>query len=243
MEEIAPDLFTFRGLPVGRVYLIRDEDGLTIIDGSIPPAARSLQRQLEGAGFQLRDIRRILLTHAHPDHVGAIPFLLANSDAELICSELEAPVARGEMPIPSPSRAELRGLAKLARPPQTTLPNMKVSRTVADGAWLPEILGGMQVVSTPGHAPGHLSFWQPERKILFAGDSLFNFRHMSLPWSFLTVDMATAQQSVRKLAQLDPDMICFGHGRPLKEGATGRLRALASSLPEVPASGKRVTPI
>lgn len=231
MQQIAANLFTFTGLIVGRVYLSADKDGLTLIDASIPAAAGKIVKQLGAAGHKVASIKRIVLTHAHPDHVGAIPALQKQSDAQIICSELEAPVINGKLSIPSARRADLKGLAKLCVPPPTTLKDMTADRLVVDGEILTEVMDGLHAIHTPGHAPGHLSYWQPERKILFTGDTIFRMRSaMTTPWSFLTVDMSECIRSIKKLAELEPEIICFGHGEPITENATARLQAFARSL-------------
>jgi glyoxylase-like metal-dependent hydrolase (beta-lactamase superfamily II) len=97
------------------------------------------------------------------------------------------------------------------------------------GETLP-VLGGLHVIHTPGHSPGHLSFWQPEKRLLFCGDVLFNAPKFSLPPAFLTVDMDEDKRSVRKLAELGPEVICFGHGQPMTQNAAQRLRDFAAAL-------------
>jgi glyoxylase-like metal-dependent hydrolase (beta-lactamase superfamily II) len=114
------------------------------------------------------------------------------------------------------------------RPPETFIPKpATVNRVLKDGEILPEILGGLQVVATPGHAPGHLAFWHPERKILFCGDVLFNWPNLRLPFAPLTVDMTENKRSIAKIAALEPEIVCFGHGRPLVKNAAARLQAMA----------------
>src|SRR6185436_17575894 len=98
----------------------------------------------------------ILLTHAHGDHVGAIPTLRAQSGAPIITSEIEKPYAEGTLPIARPDS----GL----KVPAQTNKGITVDRTVSDGDMILEALGGLQIIATPGHSPGHISFWQPERK-------------------------------------------------------------------------------
>ena len=223
MIKIGPGVFTFTGLIAGRVYAIRDSDGVTLIDAGIPIAAARIMKQLTQSGFQVSDIKRILITHAHPDHVGSIPALKKVSGAEVIISKLEAPVLAGEIPIP---RTERR-----LRPPKTFLKNMKADRTLQDGDVLPEVMNGLQAIATPGHAPGHTAFWQPDQRLLFCGDTIFNIpRKMRLPPAFLTVDMAEDIRSIKKLAALEPTVICFGHGKPITHNAAQQLQAFANTL-------------
>ncbi|MBZ0319874.1 MAG: MBL fold metallo-hydrolase [Anaerolineae bacterium] len=217
MQPISENVYTFTGLPAGRVYCLVDSDGLTLIDASVPPAGKRILKQIMAKGYQPKDVKRILITHAHPDHVGALSYLRDVTGAAIWASAAEKPVIQGEMPIP-------RRKAGI-RPPNTTLKPVPVDRELSDGETLPEILGGLQVIATPGHAPGHISFRHPEKRILFTGDVIFNIpRRMRLPYAFLTVDMDENRRSVTKIAALEPKIMCFGHGRPITENATEQLR-------------------
>jgi glyoxylase-like metal-dependent hydrolase (beta-lactamase superfamily II) len=89
-------------------------------------------------------------------------------------------------------------------------------------------MDGLQAIFTPGHAPGHLAFWQPEKKVLFCGDTIFRIPfNMRLPFAMLTVDMAEDIRSIGRLTTLNPDIICFGHSQPLMENTADLLRQFA----------------
>jgi glyoxylase-like metal-dependent hydrolase (beta-lactamase superfamily II) len=101
---------------------------------------------------------------------------------------------------------------------------------VADQEMMPEVLGGLQVIMAPGHAPGHTAYWQPERRILFCGDAIFNAPNLRLPFAMLTVDMAENIRSVGKLAGLEPEVVCFGHGQPMTNNTAVRIRGFAQKV-------------
>lgn len=226
MRAIVPGLFMFTGLPVGRVYLVVDGDELTLIDTSIAAAGKRILAQLQTAGYALNQVRHILVTHAHPDHVGSLPALRQATGAQVLASARERPVIEGIEPIATPPREDLRGLARLVRPAPMRLPATPVDRVIGEGDLLP-VFGGLQVLATPGHAPGHLAFWQPERRVLFCGDTIFRLPNLRLPFSFFTADMAANRRSIARLATLAPDVICFGHGSPLLRNSAARLRDFA----------------
>jgi glyoxylase-like metal-dependent hydrolase (beta-lactamase superfamily II) len=234
MKHILPELHTFTGLQVGRVYLIEDRDGLTIIDAGIASAADRIVAQLRGAGRKPEDVKRILITHAHPDHVGGLPRLQQLTGARVYASEAEKPVVQGEIPIPRAPEHALHGIARRMRPPETRVVPTPVDQVIGEGDVLEEVMGGLHVVSTPGHAVGHLAFWQPERRILFCGDVIMRLPTLRLPVAAFTVDMDENRRSVARLQALDPAVICFGHGAPLMQRTALRLRMFASKVTERP---------
>jgi glyoxylase-like metal-dependent hydrolase (beta-lactamase superfamily II) len=237
MRKILPNLYTFTGLGVGRVYLVEDADGLTLIDTSISSAPAKILRQLEDElGRGPEDIKRILITHAHPDHVGGLPELVRLTGAQVYVSEGERAVAAGEAPMPRPAPEQRTGIMRVIDPPEMKFPPVQVDRVVRDGDVLPEVMGGLHVIATPGHAPGHVAYWHPEQRVLFAGDVIMSFwpARLRLPVAMFTYDMDENIRSIGRLAELDTRVLCLGHGIPLARNAAETIRAFAR---EVGASG------
>ena len=178
---------------------------------------------MKAGGFSPKDIKRIIITHAHPDHVGAIAELVAETGAKRLIPEGERAAFEGEIPIPSP-----KGWLK---PPATILENMKADQLIKDGDILEDVMGGLHAIATPGHAPGHMAYWHPERKVLFCGDTIFNMPPRTrLPFKMVTVDMAENIRSIAKMEKLRPEVICFGHGQPFTVNAAQKLTAFAKKV-------------
>ena len=108
--------------------------------------------------------------------------------------------------------------------------NDEVQREVNDGDVLADVMGGLQVIHVPGHAPGQIALWQPHWRVLICGDAMMNLPKLSLPLEAYTVDMQRARLTVQHLAKLNPTIVCFGHGSPIFLEAAEKIRAFASSI-------------
>ena len=236
--EVVPGLYRLADIRGVNAYLwlprpSQSAPGETILfDCGWPWSGRGLAASLEGLGCGMSDIRTIAITHADFDHVGTLAALAAEGRAEILAHEFEAPrLASGEWrSLPGAGRS-LDPMILLAGPAYRRWPArpVKMTRPIRDGD---EIGDGWIAVHTPGHTPGHTAFFHPATKVLIAGDALGSVRNkqMRLPKRIYAEDWAAALRSVRKLADLEPDVICFGHGRELHQAA-GLLHALAESLP------------
>lgn len=231
MRQLTAQVFGFSGLLAGRVYVIVDADGITLIDAGLPFSPRKIERQMATHGYHLTDIKRILITHAHTDHVGGLPELQRQSGAQVFASAIEKPMVEGrEMPV-YPPRAAIPLSARWMARDAELLPGTPVDVALSDGDTIPDVLDGLQAIFTPGHTPGHLAFWCPSRKLLFCGDVVLRLiGYLQLPFHAFTPDMMTNIESVNRIAALQPDIICFGHGNPLLKDATAILNAFAAQL-------------
>lgn len=230
MRRILPGFYTFGGLVVGRVYMIEDPDGLSIIDTGLPFAPGRILKQIAGLGYTPVDVKRIIITHAHPDHIGGLHALQQLTGADVWASELEKRVIQDGLPIPVPDKKDVTGIARFLPSPKAKIPSTPVARILNDGDVLEEVMGGLHVIATPGHAPGHLSFWQPEQKVLICGDVMMSMwpRHLTKPLRMVTVSMEEDIRSIKKVAELDAQVLCLGHGIPIVKDTAALIRAFAA---------------
>jgi glyoxylase-like metal-dependent hydrolase (beta-lactamase superfamily II) len=232
MKKILPGLHTFTGLLVGRSYAIEDPDGLTIIDTSLSFAPQRILKQIAELGYKPEDIKRILITHAHPDHIGGLRELQSITGAAVYVSEGERAVVEDEAPIPGPPLEKLPRLLRRMSTRRATFKPTPVARVLHDGDVLDEVMDGLQVIATPGHAPGHVAFWQPKLRVLFCGDVMMSLwrNRLQLPFRFVTVDMDQDICSIRRIADLDARVLCLGHGVPVKHNTASLIRAFAQKV-------------
>ena len=219
--EIVQNVHLIPGV-IANPYLIIDADGLTLIDAGIPGSEKKILKYIAGMGFASTDLKRILITHADYDHIGGLAELVRASEARVFSSRVEAEaiaVGRSSRWL-QPENLLLKVLYAWANRYAKTTP-VQVDDLLVGGQRL-DVLDGLQVVDTPGHTPGHLSFFSPSAGILFVGDSMVsddNGLHRSVRDN--TWDHAKAIESVRKQAALGASIVCPGHGPVIKD-AVGR---------------------
>jgi glyoxylase-like metal-dependent hydrolase (beta-lactamase superfamily II) len=224
----------FRGTRVTvHPVLILDPQGQLLVDTGLPGQGETLRRLLAQHGAQPATVRWLVLTHQDLDHIGNAPEVVAESGAEVYAHRADAPFIEGERLLLKLAPERLATLAPEARaffeewakhPPR-----VRVSRLVEDGQTLP-VAGGVRVVYTPGHTPGHLSLYLEAHRVLVAGDALVVADgQLRGPRPEVTLDMAEAMRSVAKLAALEPEFVVCYHGGVYGPGAARRLHEIAST--------------
>ena len=207
---------------VANPYLLIDPDGLTLIDAGLPGSHRKILRYLASLGFAPADLKRILITHADFDHVGGLAPLKKASGARVYASPVEArAIAEGHASRPLKPRSVVARLLFDLMARSFKPASVQVDELLSDGQILP-VLGGLRVVETPGHTPGHISLFAPSAQILFCGDSIVSgesgLRGSSGANNW---DQAKSDESVRKQAALRARILCCGHG-PVVMDAAGK---------------------
>jgi glyoxylase-like metal-dependent hydrolase (beta-lactamase superfamily II) len=222
MKQLAEDLYMLRGFPPNaiNVYLARD----VLIDAATRRAERRILRELRG-----HEVSAHALTHAHPDHQGA---------SHALCEHLRIPLWCGKGDVRA---METPGGVAAATPASWATfvqrrywagPAHPVARALEEG----DEVAGFTVLDVPGHSPGHVAYWRESDRTLILGDVLNNMNLLTgvpglrEPPRQFTPDPARNRVSARRLAALEPALMCFGHGPPLRDP-----RKLADFIARMPA--------
>lgn len=214
------------GLGLVNAYLLETREGLVLVDTGFPGSEAAILRAIVEAGHASGRLSHIVVTHAHPDHVGSLDAIARATGAETWMSAPDAPLAREARmrPVhPSPGLLPrlLQGAMRLM---PRKVPPARVDHEIAGAATLP--FGGLEVIPAPGHCLGQIVLHWPERRALIAADACMNLRRLRLP--LMNEDAGVAAESLRGISRLDVDVACFGHGRPILSDASGRLRRAAA---------------
>jgi glyoxylase-like metal-dependent hydrolase (beta-lactamase superfamily II) len=217
--EVIPNVHLIRDGFVN-MYLIAEADGLTLIDAGMGRDGRKVLTVLAEMRRPPHHLRRILITHCDGDHVGGVAALKVATGARVYASQIEAEAmasGRSSREIGGAGPAGklfglVSGLFKF-RPAEA-------DEYVTDGQVL-RVLGGLRVVSTPGHTPGHMSFFLPADGVLFGGDSMTSSGNLlRVSRGPTTWDEARAVESARAQAVLGARIVCVGHGPVVMEAAS-----------------------
>jgi glyoxylase-like metal-dependent hydrolase (beta-lactamase superfamily II) len=219
MRQVAEGLWQIPLMPRESVnaYVIGD----VLVDAGMKGSGKKLPSLLGGHAISAHT-----LTHAHPDHVGGskrvvealgVPFWAPAGDADAVRA------GRSVMP-----DGGVQGL--MQRIGGNKFPSVPIERTLSEG----DEVGGFRVIDVPGHSPGHIAFWRESDRVLVVGDVWFNMLLPRLkpglrdPFDMVTVDVERNHASQRRVAELEPDVVCFGHGPVLRDAAP-RLREYVAS--------------
>lgn len=200
MQELADDVWQLSGFPPNNInkYLIGD----VLIDSGTALDRRRILNDLEG-----RDVSAHALTHAHFDHYGS---------SHAVCQQLGIPLWAGAKDVEAVETGKMVGPGDRMVPAARSHP---VARALKEG----DEVAGFKVLDTPGHAPGHVSFWRESDRVLLCGDVMWGYNPFIMagslmePYPFVSPDHELNRESARKLAALRPELVCFGHGKPLRD--------------------------
>ena len=205
---------TAPGDMINSFALAGSDGGVTIVDAGLKLALarKRLVVGLAAIGAAPADVRRVVVTHAHPDHVGGLAALVEQTGCEVLAHERESVYLRDGRS-PRIRRGRSRGFPKVI-----------VTTEFQHGALLP---GGLRAVHTPGHSPGHTALLHEDTGVLFTGDAVINVHGVHYAPGFLCTDADRNRQSADQLGELDFEVAAFAHGPELRQDARAAVRALA----------------
>ncbi len=217
--EILPGIHQIPGLRWSNVYLLVEEGQLTLVDAGFPGCSGKIYSYIKSLGRDPLELRQVILTHGHPDHTGPLAELSKRTGASISVhrDDTRQKKAGGD-----------RWLHYPAKPP--TLPgrlpffhHIPAHRLLEDGETLP-VMGGLEILHTPGHTPGSLCFYLPQQSVLFTGDTLIaDGLRFKRPLPSPGTHLRECRESVNRLAGITFDIACVGHGSPLMEKGSARL--------------------
>jgi hydroxyacylglutathione hydrolase len=218
VKELAPDLWMLSGFPPNgiNIYVMGD----VLVDAGTRHSGRRIFRQIEGHPVNVH-----ALTHAHPDHQGASKEVCDKLGIELWCGERDADAMESGNLAQKNHRINRIIMKAWGGPPHP------VARRLHEG----DEVAGFKVLDVPGHSDGHVAFWRESDRVLIAGDVLNSMNVMTglpglhEPRVEFTIDPARNRESARRLAALEPSLVVFGHGPPLRD--TRKLTDFVNGLP------------
>jgi glyoxylase-like metal-dependent hydrolase (beta-lactamase superfamily II) len=226
MSELLPGVFLVDGVgapgrpgTVNVSLLVAQNGTATLVDAGFPGVMQRLTATLEEAGILASDVRRVIVTHYHPDHTSGLPEVLAATGAEVWAHADDADIIDGTKPRPVPP-----GLPSGAPRPAFVAEPVRVDlRLIGDEVL--DILGGCRIIHTPGHTAGHISLLLPAHSLLIAGDILrYEDGLVTRAPEKFTADAETNEESLRALAKLEFERLLPYHGEFLGEGASTQMR-------------------
>lgn len=202
-------------------FCFRDDDGqVTLLDLGITRSGPKVLRALEEIGSGPGDVTRLLLTHCHPDHAGGAAHVAAATGRPVDVHEADAAYVReGTQPANDPGTLLGRLLRRL---PDARLPGVPVGEELRDGQLL-DVAGGLRVIHTPGHSPGHASYLHEPTGVLVTGDAIFNVVGLRWPLRALCSDFAMTRRTAQRLVDTDYEVAAFTHGPELRERPRQRI--------------------
>jgi glyoxylase-like metal-dependent hydrolase (beta-lactamase superfamily II) len=201
--EIIPNVHLVPGVTGGNVYLLVGTT-LTLVDTGLPDNADAILTYVDGLGLAAAGLTRMVITHYHHDHVGSVSDIKQRTSSVVLAHPGDVPLISAQA--------------------------VAVDVTLQDGDRI-DLLGGATVVHVPGHTPGSIALYLPSERLLICGDTInHSGQRLAPPPAQYTADMKGAIASIRRMADLEFDVLCVGHGAPVVSGAGDQVRAMVRDL-------------
>ena len=203
------------------VYMLIKGEELIVIDTGTPGNAQKTVDYIQKLGRQPANVKTIILTHFHMDHIGSVCELKKLTRAKLAVHIEDADFVSGKKPLPKPKNIFFRAGSSFIKPAPA-----EVDVLLNNG----DNIRGLTVIHVPGHTPGSIALLDEEKRVLFAGDTLrYDGKRVSGAPEEFTFDPNKVKESIRKIAAFNFDVMLPGHGEPLKPNAAEEVRKFADS--------------
>jgi hydroxyacylglutathione hydrolase len=221
--KIADRVYRIDGARIANAYLVDSVDGLILIDTGMPGSTKRILNYVRQIGHKPADIKYIFLTHADIDHIGSAADLKEATGARLIIHSADAPILSGKA-----MRRTIKGPMKLIFPLFARLlhchpvePDIIVNDNFS--------LAGLQVIHTPGHSAGSICLYS-RGKFIFVGDALRadSVGNPIPPSGSLSDDIIQAKATLKTISQMEYDLLCPGHGSPVRGNAAQKVKDLVA---------------
>ena len=223
--EILPGIHQIDGVNCN-CYLVKENNGWTLIDTGMPWSAKKILSYISSIGCQPADIKTIIITHCHIDHIGGLDAVRKATGAKVASHEADADFISGKKSLSMPAGRKLSWRFRIFR---LLSPLMKAKPVVPDILLKDgDVIAGMKVLHTPGHTPGSICLYDEKRKVLFVGD-LLRFMGGKVAGPPIILDGQQVRDSEERIAKLDFDIMLSGHGEPLLEKASEKVRAFVAT--------------
>ena len=221
--ELAPGVWRVPTAPrdlVNTFVFVEDDGQVTLVDAGTKRAPKKVMAGLAHIGAAPDDVTRLLVTHAHPDHVGGLSGLRGRTGATVAVHERDAAYVReGKGPVLDHSTLGGRLMRRKGKSAPTPVDDELVDGQVLD------VARGLRVLHTPGHTPGHIALLHEPSRVLITGDSVWNaFNRMRWPAGWLCTDAALNRRTASALADADYDVAAFTHGPEIRDRARETVR-------------------
>ncbi len=208
-------------------FMLRDDDGqITLIDMGLASSGAKVIAALRAIGSDPGDVTRLMLTHCHPDHAGGAAYVSRETGRPVDVHAEDAEYVRsGTQPDVDPTSRVGRLFRRLPEPKNE---KVTVGEELTDGQLVP-FAGGIRVVHTPGHSPGHASYLHEPSGVLITGDAIFNVLGMRWPLKMLCSNFAMTKKTAHRLAELEYTTAAFTHGQEIRDRPRDAIRKFLAS--------------
>lgn len=229
--QLAANLWRIPTAPrdfVNSFAFVEDDGSVTLVDTGVRKAPPRIVAGLAAIGKHPEDVQRVLLTHAHPDHAGGAAEMARRTGAPVSVHDGDRSWCEAGEVLAKPKETSVLGRL-LMRASKPTFEPFEPGPALHDGEVLP-VAGGLRVVHTPGHSPGHVALLHEPSGVLVTGDSIFNVLRLRLSPKSLCADFQLTRQTAHRLGELDYDVAAFTHGTEIRDNAREQVRGFLRAV-------------